>query len=420
MSKVLVIGSGAREHALAQTFLKSPQVDEVLVAPGNDGMQETGLTRLPIDANDIVSLVQAAKDQQVDLTFVGNEDPLILGVVDRFEEAGLKIFGPNAVAAQLEGSKTFAKEILTANEIPTAKAVTVNSRQEAKDAILEFDWPMVFKLDGLALGKGVTIIKDQSSADEYLQSLYQKDPTAKLVIEEFLNGVEFSIFSLVGKDGQVVHAPMAQDHKRRYDHDRGPNTGGMGAYSPLSWLRDSDAVQTVDELVDPMLAAMADRGTPFTGVLYTGVMLTAAGPKVIEFNVRFGDPEAQVVLPQLESDFYQMILDLLAGKRPEANWQTDDVYLGVVLAAPGYPQAPEKGGQVPSAADLSPLTVNYAGAKATDEGLVANGGRVATVIAHAQDTQAAQAAVYDVLDKTYGDLVYRHDIGHWAVDLGKE
>ncbi|GAP04855.1 phosphoribosylamine--glycine ligase [Fructobacillus tropaeoli] len=420
MAKVLVIGSGSREHALAQTFLRSPQVDEVFVAPGNDGMQEENLTRLPIGANDLDALVQAAQDQQVDLTFVGNEDPLILGIVDRFEAAGLKIFGPNAVAAQLEGSKTFAKEILTANQIPTAKAVTVTSQDEARSAIASFDWPMVFKLDGLALGKGVTIIEDQSSADEYLQSLYKKDPTAKLVIEEFLNGVEFSIFSLVGQDGQVVHAPMAQDHKRRYDHDRGPNTGGMGAYSPLSWLRPADAKQAVDELVTPMLAAMADRGTPFTGVLYTGVMLTAAGPKVIEFNVRFGDPEAQVVLPQLQSDFYQLILDLLAGKEPEVQWQEDDVYLGVVLAAPGYPQAPEKGGVVPTAADLSPLTVNYAGAKLAENGLVASGGRVATVVGHAKDTVSAQALVYDVLDKTHGDLVYRHDIGHWAVDLAKE
>ncbi|GAO99484.1 phosphoribosylamine--glycine ligase [Fructobacillus ficulneus] len=420
MAKVLVIGSGAREHALAQTFLKSPQVDQVLVAPGNDGMTDTDLVRLPIAATDIPALLAAAADQGVDLTFVGNEDPLIDGIVDAFQAAGLTIFGPSAAAAQLEGSKTFAKEILTSHGIPTAQAVTVTSQAEAQAALANFDWPTVFKLDGLALGKGVTIIEDQSAADEYLQSLYHQNPSAKLVIEEYLNGVEFSIFSLVGHDGQVVHVPFAQDHKRRYDHDRGPNTGGMGAYSPLAWLQPAEGQRAIAELVDPLLAAMSDRGTPFVGVLYTGVMLTAAGPKVIEFNVRFGDPEAQVVLPQLESDFYQVLVDLLAGQHPVAKWQTDAVYLGVVLAAPGYPQAPEKGGQVPAAADLQPAWVNYAGVKATETGLIANGGRVATVVGTGRDTQTAQETLYKILNQHHGDLVYRHDIGHWAVDLTKE
>ncbi|WEV53931.1 phosphoribosylamine--glycine ligase [Leuconostocaceae bacterium ESL0723] len=419
MAKVLVVGSGAREHALAKAFLKSPQVDQVLVAPGNDGMQDAGLSRLPIKANDLQGLAQAAEEQGVDLTFVGNEDPLILGIVDEFEARGLKIFGPRAQQAQLEGSKTFAKEVLTANQIPTARAITVTSLVAAERALEKFDLPVVFKLDGLALGKGVTIIQDLDSAQRYLADLYQRDPEAKLVMEEFLSGVEFSIFSLVGKDGRVVHAPMAQDHKRRFDHDRGPNTGGMGAYSPLSWLPEKDAQQAISQLVEPLLAAMADRGLPFTGVLYTGVMLTDAGPKVIEFNVRFGDPEAQVVLPQLNSDFYQVIVDLLAGEQPQVDWQKGQVYLGVVLASPGYPEAPQPGAVVPSPADLPGLAVDYASVKAEDGHLVASGGRVATVIAHEADTLLAQEKVYQVLDQANLDLVYRHDIGHWAKDLAE-
>lgn len=411
MKKVLVIGSGAREHALAQAFLRSEQVEQVIVAPGNDGMTDTGLQRAEVAVTDLDGLRALAVNEAVDLTFVGNEEPLTLGVVDVFRAAGLKIFGPTKVAAQLEGSKSFTKRILDQYQIPTAQSRTVTGAEAAEAAVTEFGLPIVFKLDGLALGKGVTIITSAEDVTTYLTALYTRQPQAKLVIESYLAGVEFSIFSLVGQDGVVTHAPLAQDHKRRFDQDKGPNTGGMGAYSPVRWLSDEVRQQAIDTLVMPTIAAMAKEGTPFTGVLYTGVMLTADGPKVIEFNVRFGDPEAQVVLPQYTGDFYQLINDLLRGQVVVPEWQNDDVYVGVVLAAAGYPEAPEKGASVPSTSEIAPLAINYAGVKAGR----ASGGRVATVVAHAPNATAAQAAVYEKIDHLPTDLQYRHDIAYQAV-----
>lgn len=411
MAKVLIVGSGAREHALAQTFLRSSIVSQVYVAPGNDGMTDDNLVRLDIQANATTALIETVKNNHIDLTFVGNEEPLTLGIVDCFQEAGLTIFGPNAVAAQLEGSKDFTKSLLHKYHIPTAHSVTVTSLTAAQSTLSKFGLPIVFKLDGLALGKGVTIINDAAQAEDYLSDVYTRDAAAKLVIEEYLDGVEFSIFSLVGENGVVTHAPIAQDHKRRFDGDKGPNTGGMGAYSPVRWLSDAVRDRAISELVMPTIAAMANEGTPFMGVLYTGVMLTQDGPKVIEFNVRFGDPEAQVVLPQLTSDFYQLIMDLLNGNQPVAEWQDSDVYVGVVLAAAGYPQAPIKGAKVPTSDEITPLIINFAGVKAG----VASGGRVATVVAHDMNTTLAQQKVYNKLDQLGTDLQYRHDIAYQAI-----
>ncbi|CAH1851664.1 phosphoribosylamine--glycine ligase [Convivina intestini] len=410
MKKVLIVGSGAREHALAQTFLKSPQVDQVIVAPGNDGMTDTGLNIVPIPVTDLVALRQLALDQQIDLTFVGSENPLTLGIVDEFEQAGLAIFGPSQAAAQLEGSKSFAKDVLTKYNIPTARSKTVHSLAAATALPAKFGFPLVAKLDGLALGKGVSILADEQQYQDYLQDIFKKDPQAALVIEEFLKGVEFSIFSLVGKDGKVVHTPLAQDHKRRFDHDLGPNTGGMGAYSPLTWVSPAQKQMAIDQLVTPILAAMQSENTRFVGVLYTGVMWTTTGPKVIEYNVRFGDPEAQVVLPQYQGDFYTLIMDLLDGKVGQSDWQQKAIYLGVVLVAPGYPNAPQTGALVPTVAQVAPLTINYAGVK---DGRAA-GGRIATVVVHAQTTSLAQAEVYRKLNVIDTALDYRHDIGYQA------
>ncbi|MDC2815716.1 phosphoribosylamine--glycine ligase [Leuconostoc suionicum] len=411
MTKVLIIGSGAREHALAQTFLKSPQVDEVIVAPGNDGMSDDHLRRVEIPVTNLIELRDFANQEHVDLTFVGNEEPLTLGIVDVFAEASLKIFGPTKKAAQLEGSKSFTKNILQKYNIPTAQSLTVTSLNEANQAIAKFGFPIVFKLDGLALGKGVTIIENAADTQEYLEKLYTQNADAKLVIEEYLKGVEFSVFTLVGPNGVMTHAPLAQDHKRRFDGDEGPNTGGMGAYSPVKWISDQIRQETIENLVNPTVKAMVEEHAPFTGVLYTGVMLTEEGPKVIEFNVRFGDPEAQVVLPQFEGDFYQLILQLLSGEKPTSQWQDEEVYVGVVLAAKGYPERPQKGAIVPQI----PLVTNYAGVKLANTVLRANGGRVATVIAHDKNVKLAQEKVYNVLDKTPMDLQYRHDIAYQAV-----
>lgn len=411
MTKVLIIGSGAREHALAQTFLKSPQVDEVIVTPGNDGMTDDHLRRVEIPVTNLIELRDFANQEHVDLTFVGNEEPLTLGIVDVFTEASLKIFGPTKKAAQLEGSKSFTKNILQKYNIPTAQSMTVTSFNEANQAIAKFGFPIVFKLDGLALGKGVTIIENAADAQVYLEKLYTQNVDVKLVIEEYLKGVEFSVFTLVGQNGAMTHAPLAQDHKRRFDGDEGPNTGGMGAYSPVKWISDQIRQETIETLVNPTVKAMVEEHASFTGVLYTGVMLTEEGPKVIEFNVRFGDPEAQVVLPQFEGDFYQLILQLLSGEKPASHWQEEEVYVGVVLAAKGYPERPQTGAIVPQI----PLVTNYAGVKMANTVLHANGGRVATVIAHDKNVKLAQEKIYNVLDKTPMDLQYRHDIAYQAV-----
>ncbi|MDR3190979.1 MAG: phosphoribosylamine--glycine ligase [Lactobacillaceae bacterium] len=415
MAKVLVIGSGAREHAIAQTFLRSPKVEQVIVTPGNAGMTDAGLVCENIAATDIPALVKFAQQNHIALTMVGSEDPLTHGVVDTFRAADLKIFGPTAFAAQLEGSKAFAKKILIENEIPTADSEVANSLPEARAVTANFGLPVVIKLDGLALGKGVTIVKTQADLEALLTTTYANNSKQKLVVEEFLAGVEFSIFSFVGENG-IVHAPIAQDHKRLLDRDEGPNTGGMGAYSPVRWIDDAVRQQAIDTLVLPAINGIKAAGATFTGILYTGVMLTAQGPKVIEFNVRLGDPEAQMVLPQLESDFYQMILDLVDGKQPTTQWQTSDVYMGVVLAAPGYPVAPEKGLPVPII-DAPDVHVNYAGVKQNATGaLITSGGRVVTVISHAKTAHEVAKKLYDVIDSLHTDLQYRHDIAYQALN----
>ena len=408
MTSVLIIGSGAREFIFAKTFAQS--VDQVFVAPGNAGMREAGYET--VNLTDIPDLIAFAQSQKIDLTFVGSEALLTDGIVDAFQAAGLPIFGPTKSAAQLEGSKAFTKALLQKYDIPTADSVTVTNLNEAKQVLNTHAYPVVVKLDGLALGKGVSIYEHPETALAGTENIYEQDSQAPLVIEEFMQGPEFSIFSFVGKE-QVVHAPIAQDHKRLLDGDRGPNTGGMGAYSPVRWIGE-DVIQTaITSLVEPVLAAMRAEGTPFEGILYTGVMLTEAGPKVIEYNVRFGDPEAQVVLPQLTSDLYTNIMELLAGKPTNMTWQDTDVYLGVTLAAPGYPVNPEKG--LPLPALPNDVQIDYAGVKQQTNQLVSNGGRVLTAVIHRPTMVTAQTDLYAALDQTHTDLVYRHDIGHQAV-----
>ncbi|MFT8328964.1 MAG: phosphoribosylamine--glycine ligase [Oenococcus oeni] len=413
MAKVLIIGAGAREHILAKTFLKSPQVDQVFVAPGNEGMIEERIKIVPINIDDLKGMVDFAKKENIDMTFVGSEEPLVLGIVDEFKKAGLKIFGPNKTAAQLEGSKSFAKSILKEANVPTAAFSIVRSLSEARRALVKHDFPVVFKLDGLAAGKGVSIISSCQQAEDYIVNLYKNNSNTKLLIEEFMQGPEFSLFSLVGKNNTVVHTPIAQDHKRRFDGDKGPNTGGMGAYSPVTQISSAIIEKVIKSIVEPVLKVMQDKGNPFTGVLYTGLMLTKSGPKVIEFNVRFGDPEAQVVLPQLKGDFYQMIIDLMDGRKPLIEWQKKEIYLAVVIAAPGYPDNVDKGFSVPLLDDLpSDLQIDYAAVKKDGHNLISSGGRVATIVGHAKKIQLAQKDVYSYLDRSNLQLAYRHDIAN--------
>ncbi len=338
---------------------------------------------------------------------------MIAGVVDSFQEAGLKIFGPTKQAAQLEGSKQFAKDVMAQAGVPTATSVMVTDEVRARQALKSLDLPLVIKQDGVAAGKGVVICRDREDAETMIQLAYERQVDAPLVIESYMAGVEFSIFSLVGSNG-VVHAPIAQDHKRRFDNDQGLNTGGMGAYSPVRWVSDNLVQEAVETLILPTLTTMADNDMPFTGVLYTGVMLTDDGPKVVEYNVRFGDPEAQVVLPQLQSDFYELILALLAGEQPEATWQQDDVYAGVVLVNPSYP-APTTEHIVLPSFSMADINTFYAGVTRNDDKLISNGGRIATVVGRAATASQAQETVYEAIDATQTTLAYRHDIGYQAV-----
>ena len=306
---VLVIGSGGREHALVRQFAKSPSVGKVYVAPGNDGMRNDA-ELVPIGVMEFDKLSDFAKDHQVGLTFVGPEQPLAGGIVDHFKEQGLRVFGPDGAAAQLEGSKAFAKELMKKYGIPTAKYETFTDADEAKAYIRDEGAPIVIKADGLAAGKGVVVAMTLDEALEAVDDMIGNrkfgDSSARVVIEEFLDGEEFSFMSFV-HGGRIFPMPLSQDHKRAFDGDEGPNTGGMGAYSPVPHI-PQEAVRTAyDQIVERTVRAMESEGTPFTGILYAGLILTEDGPKTIEFNARFGDPETQVVLPQLKSDLAEFL-----------------------------------------------------------------------------------------------------------------
>ncbi|MCM0598173.1 phosphoribosylamine--glycine ligase [Periweissella fabalis] len=415
MARVLVIGNGAREHIFAQQLINSPMVEHVFVAPGNPGMLTDNITTIDIAVDAISDLVLFAQKNQIDLTLVGMENSLVAGVVDAFNHAGLKIFGPTRAAAMLEGSKAFTKNLLAKYQIPTAKYAIFTDYQTAKAYVNQQTFPLVLKLDGLAFGKGVTICQDLTTAERFLKNAYAIKKDVQIVIEEFLVGEEFSIFTFVGKN-QIITTPIAQDHKRLLDGDKGPNTGGMGAYSPVPHINSMVVETAIETLVKPTIAAMIAEGTPFRGILYTGVILTDSGPKVIEYNVRFGDPEAQVVLPQLKSDFYQLLENLVAGVPVDIRWQTEDIYLGVVLAAPGYPVKPESGHLVPMTVP-KPLNIDFASVKMLNGELQTAGGRVATIVGHAKSVFETQQVVYNYLDKLDISLQYRHDIG--AKALGK-
>lgn len=416
---VLVIGSGGREHALVRQFKKSPSVGKVYVAPGNDGMREDA-QMVPIGVMEFGKLADFAKENNIGLTFVGPEQPLAGGIVDHFREAGLRIFGPDKAAARLEGSKAFAKELMKTYNIPTAKYETFTDAEQAKEYIREQGAPIVIKADGLAAGKGVVVAMTPDEAleavDDMIGGRKFGDSSSRVVIEEFLEGEEFSYMSFV-HGGKIFPMPMSQDHKRAFDHDEGPNTGGMGAYSPVPHLPE-DAVRTAyEQIVEATVRAMDAEGTPFTGILYAGLILTEDGPKTIEFNARFGDPETQVVLPQLKSDLAAFLVALLDGKPIEPEWE-EGARLGVVIAADGYPGDVQKGALLP---DLKPLEkagldVFHAGTKADGERYAGNGGRVILVSAEGESLGEASKKAYAALDSMeWNGFFYRSDIGKRAM-----
>lgn len=413
--KVLVIGGGGREHAIARQFNVSPSVDKVFVAPGNDGMKNDAEC-VQIDMADFEALASFAKENAIDLTFVGPEQPLAEGIVDFFNERGLKIFGPTKAAAQIEGSKSFAKEIMDKYNIPTAGYGTFTDAEEAKAYIREMGAPIVVKADGLAAGKGVivamTLDEALSAVDDMIGNQKFGESSSRVVVEEFLDGEEFSYMSFV-HNGHIYPMVVAQDHKRAYDGDAGPNTGGMGAYSPVPQISDSVVQEAYDKVVVPTVEAMAAEGVPFTGILYAGLILTEDGPKTIEFNARFGDPETQVVLPRMASDFGEFMMALMDSKPFDLKWD-DEAMLGVVVAAENYPGDVVKGAGLPDLAVLPAqgLDVFHAGTKSSDTGFVGNGGRVILVTAKAGSLKQAQEEVYKGLSQLEWDgFFYRKDIG---------
>ncbi|HFI0147036.1 TPA: phosphoribosylamine--glycine ligase [Streptococcus suis] len=418
--KLLVVGSGGREHAIAKKLLESEQVEQVFVAPGNDGMTLDGIELVNIGISEHSALINFAKENDIAWTLVGPDDALAAGIVDDFEQAGLKAFGPSRLAAELEWSKDFAKQIMVKYGIPTAAFGTFSNFEEAKAYIEEQGAPIVVKADGLALGKGVVVAETVEQAVEAAREMLLDnkfgDSGARVVIEEFLAGEEFSLFALVNGD-QFYILPTAQDHKRVFDCDQGPNTGGMGAYAPVPHLPQNVVDTAVDTIVKPILEGMIAEGRSYLGVLYAGLILTEQGPKVIEFNARFGDPETQIILPRLTSDFAQNIDDILHKRPTQLTWLDSGVTLGVVVASNGYPLDYEKGVELPAKTE-GDITTYYAGARFAENSraLLSNGGRVYMLVTTADAVQDAQEKIYSELkNQDTTGLFYRTDIGSKAV-----
>lgn len=422
--KVLVIGGGAREHALAVQLAAEPATT-VVCAPGNPGIGRDVPVQ-PVDATNPEAVLALAEAIGADLTVIGPEAPLAAGVADRFRRAGRPVFGPTQAAAQLETSKAFAKGVMERHGVPTAAAIVCDTADQALQALASgrLGWPVVVKADGLAAGKGVVIAADRSEADAAVRAAMVDgafgEAGARVVLEECLTGEELSYF-VIASGERFVACGSAQDHKRLLDGDRGPNTGGMGAFAPSSLMTDELRARIDREVVTPVLAGMAAEGTPFVGFLYCGLMLTPAGPKVIEFNCRFGDPEAQVVLPLLAEPLGPL---LLAASRESqlparASFSTD-VTVGVVLAAGGYPVAPDTGRVITGLEQVRSnhggVQIRFAGVAERDGELVTAGGRVLTVVGRAGTYAAAIAAAYAAADEiAFEGLQRRSDIGARAV-----
>jgi phosphoribosylamine---glycine ligase len=416
--KILVVGRGGREHAIAWKIAQSKKVTELYVAPGNDGMNSQYLG-VPINETDVDGLVEFVKKQQIDLTIVGPESALMEGIVDQFQQNNLKIFGPTQKAAMIEGSKEFAKDLMTKYHIPTADYKTFTDYEKAVAYLDQKGAPIVVKYDGLAAGKGVVVAMTYEEALTALQDmlLHSKFGEGKVILEEFLDGPEFSLMALVNGE-KVIPLAIAQDHKRAYDGDQGPNTGGMGAYSSVPIIPEEMIQLAVETIMNPTAQAMVSEGTPFTGVLYGGLILTKDGPKVIEFNARFGDPETEVVLPKMKSDLVDVILDLLDGKVDEIEW-FDNYFLGVVLASKGYPNSFEKGIEI-KGLDQIKSTVFHMGTSLKEGKWVNNGGRVLFVVGEGNTLQEAQNKAYEVIANISSEaLFFRKDIG-WQAIKGKE
>lgn len=418
--KILVLGSGAREHAIILALRSEAAQHEIFVSPGNAGIAQDA-TIASVEQLDGGAVTTFANDNSIDLVIIGPEAPLVAGVADALRERGIPVFGPGKAAAQLEGSKAFAKRVMDAASVPTGRAMRAASADEVETALDELGAPYVVKADGLAAGKGVIVTSDRAEAVAHAVHYL---PSGPILIEEFLSGPEVSLFFL--SDGDTVRAlSPAQDFKRAYDGDAGPNTGGMGAYSPLPWLAEQygserEFVELVTQQVAlPVIRQLDAEGTPFIGLLYAGLILTEQGVRVIEFNARFGDPETQVVLPRLETPLSELLFAAASGTledQPEPVF-SDDVAITVVLASEGYPEAPQTGRQISGLADAAAIEgvrivhAATAGPDAPGGDLVATGGRVLNVVAVSTDFGAARARAYDAIGRiTLDGSHFRGDI----------
>ncbi|NQV84300.1 MAG: phosphoribosylamine--glycine ligase [Rhodospirillales bacterium] len=421
--KVLVIGSGGREHALCWAIAKSPKCDELYCAPGNAGIDQVAIS-VPIAIDDLDAIMDFVTENGVDFVVVGPEGPLVAGLVDLLEAAGIKAFGPNARAAEFEGSKGLTKDLCAKYLIPTAEYARFNEPDAAKEYIRAHGAPIVVKADGLAAGKGVILCRNVNEAyaaiDHIMTESAFGEAGAEVVIEEMMTGEEASFFALV--DGKTA-LPLvaAQDHKAAFDGDEGPNTGGMGAYSPAPVVTPDLAARVMDEIINPTIRGAAAEGRPYKGVLYAGLMMTEKGPQLIEYNVRFGDPECQALMMRLESDALELLLACAEGRLDEyqIKWR-DDAALTVVMAAEGYPGAYEKGSEIrglDKAGKLKDVMIFHAGTHEDDGRIIANGGRVLGVTALGKTIKAAQKRAYEAVDLIdWPEGFCRSDIGWRAVE----
>ncbi|AUW59523.1 phosphoribosylamine--glycine ligase [Sphingobium sp. SCG-1] len=414
---ILLLGSGGREHALAWKLAQSPACDTLFAAPGNPGIAQHSVL-VDLAATDHAAVLAFCADQRIGLVVIGPEAPLVDGLADSLREAGVPVFGPSRLAAQLEGSKGFTKDLCRRASIPTAGYVRVTSKAEGIGALAPFGLPVVIKADGLAAGKGVIIAMTRAEAEAALEDMFSGsfgDAGAEVVIEEFMTGEEASFFALT--DGtSILPFGSAQDHKRVGDGDTGPNTGGMGAYSPAPVLTPALEARVIGEIIKPTVATMAAEGMPYSGVLYAGLMLTPTGPKLIEYNARFGDPECQVLMMRLQDDLVTLLLAVAQGKlaqHPTVTLSADSA-LTVVMAANGYPGTPEKGGSITGieTAEAAGAKVFHAGTSLVSDTLVASGGRVLNVTATGATVREAQAKAYAAVDAIdFATGFCRRDIG---------
>ncbi len=422
--KVLIIGSGGREHTLAWKIFQSERVEKIYVAPGNDGMSDLA-ERVPIQIDQIEELANWALANKIDLTVVGPEDPLVNGIVDHFEAKGLRIFGPNKEAALLEGSKVFAKSILKKYDIPTAEFEVFTDPDAALNYLEEANYPLVIKAEGLAGGKGVVIASKKEEANAAVERIMEDkvfgDAGDRIVIEDFLEGQEISVLALTDGEHILPLAP-AQDHKAIFDGDEGPNTGGMGAYSPTSFMTDDLWDEVCEDILEPTVKALKEEGVSYKGVLYAGLILTDTGMEVLEFNARFGDPETQVILPRLEDDLVELmelVIDGRLSEKKSLSWD-ERAAVCVVLASGGYPLTYETGFEIKGLDDLKQhdnLLIFHSGTKLVGDKWFTDGGRVLGITVLGDGILDAINQVYDFLEEIeFEDIHYRTDIGFKIIE----